>query len=503
MIKKFSIVGLKKDDFEKLINIPEGIQLRQAKLIPFINPGKEEALASVFLSSLTLIKEFREDVLGSIGIKIGKTCKIFVYTEIEFPNDTKNRIDGLILVVRGGVIKEAILLEFKNGKSEIEEEQIIRYLDIAKDYGVSKLVTISNQFVSAPTQFPLFIKAPKSVELFHLSWSYILTLAQLLLFKNDRNIEDEDQISIMKEVVDYFEHEKSGVCGFTQMKAGWKAIVEKNKAGIILKYDDPDVKEAIESWMQEERDMALILSRNLGVLVKSGENKYKKNFIARLESDIKKLVNGKKLSSTLKIERAVSDITIQVDFNKRCVEMSVCLNVPRNKKSLGQFGWLKKQLEKCQNKNLKEFALISDELHIDVKVKNANNRERFHFNQIEEKAIEYKNKEIKEFKVVQIKDFGVKFSSQKKFVEIIEKMLLDFYAIIVQYLEQPKIIAPKINAPKINDEKINSLSEDKENINSTVTSSNQSYDKVEENEKKLDNKNEFGTINWNKYFPDK
>ena len=29
----------------------------------------------------------------------------------------------------------------------------------------------------------------------------------------------------MKEVVDYFENDKSGVLGFTQMKAGWTDIV--------------------------------------------------------------------------------------------------------------------------------------------------------------------------------------------------------------------------------------------------------------------------------------
>ncbi len=494
-LKKINIIGLKKDEFDKLINSPEGINLRPAKLIPFINPGKEEALASVFLSALKLIKEFREDILESMGIKIGKTGKIFVYTEINFPNDKDNRIDGLIVIVKGGTIKDAALLEFKNGKSEIDEEQIKRYLEVAKENGVPKFVTISNQFVSAPTQYPIQIKPSKNIELFHLSWSYILTLAQILLFKNDKNIEDEDQVAIMNEVVDYFEHEKSGVCGFTQMKPGWKSVVDKNKAGIELKYEDADVKETVESWMQEERDMALILSRSLGVLVKSGENKYKNNFAARLERDIKKIVNNKVLTSTLRVERAVSDILIKVSFDRRCVEMSVSLDVPRNKKSIGQMGWLKKQLERCQNKNPRKHPLISSELHIGVRIKNINNFGRFHSDRLEEKALEYKNKEIREFKVVQVKDFGGKFSAQKKFVKIIEEMLLDFYEVIVQYLEQPKVIAPKIS-PIHNNE--NDDFDDEAPVQEVNLNNNNNNNNSESIEVESENKSEkkFGSINW-------
>jgi len=441
-----NIIGLKKEEFDKFINVSEGIFLRSAKLIPFINPGKEEALTSVFLSSLKLIKEFREDILASIGIRIGKSGKIFVYTEINFPNDIENRIDGLIIIVKGGTIKDAALLELKNGKDEIKEEQIKRYLEVAKCYGIPRLITISNQFVSSPTQFPISIKSSKNVDLFHLSWSYILTLAQILLFKNDKNIEDEDQAAIMNEVVDYFEHNKSGVCGFTQMKPGWKSVVDKHKAGIELKYEDCDVKEAVESWMQEERDMALILSRNLGLLVKSGESKFKNNFVARIDRDIKKIVEKKVLTSTLRVEGAVSDITINVHFGRRCVEMTVIINPPRNKKSIGQLGWLKKQLEKCRNKCEKKYESIINELHIGVRLKKSNHFDRFHLSKLEERAEDYKKKEIREFRVVQVKDFGGKFSAQKKFVETIEKMLLDYYECVVQYLEQPRVMAPKMTS---------------------------------------------------------
>lgn len=105
------------------------------------------------------------------------------------------------------------------------------------------------------------IKKSSKVDLYHFSWSYLLTLAHILLFKNNNNIENEDQVEIMREVLLYFEHKVSGVCGFTQMKQGWKTVVNNINTGARLKSSDPAVLKTVESWHQEERDMALILSR--------------------------------------------------------------------------------------------------------------------------------------------------------------------------------------------------------------------------------------------------
>ena len=484
---KYNLVGLKKEEFDELVKLksPEGITLQPAKLIPFINPGKEEALTSIFLSSLKLIKEFREDILESIGIKIGKTGKIFVYTEVSFEDDKENRIDGLILVVKGGKISEAVLLELKNGLDELKEDQIKRYLEVAQKYGISKFVTISNQFVSSPTQFPLLIKPPKNIELYHLSWTYILTLAQILLFKNDKNIEDEDQVAIMQEVVDYFGHKKAGVCQFTRMKSGWKTMIERNTAGIELKETDADVKEAVESWMQEEKDMALILSRELGVLVKSGENKYKKNFEGRMNRDIKKLVSQKILVSKLIVERAVSEISIKVNFNRKSVEMMVSLNPHPAKKSIGQLGEIEKQIRKCQIKNENKFPTINNELYIGVHIKHSNHFDRDHINNIFKEKENFRNKEISEFQIIQIKDFGANFSKPNKFVETIEKMLENYYSVIVQNLEQPKIIAPKMVFKSKDDEcEIDEVKEKDIVGYSNITPSNQLEDYHDNNNSK-------------------
>ena len=351
----------------------------------------------------------------------------------------------------------------KNGKNELDQTQINRYIHLAKSFNIPKLITISNQFVSDPTQFPIFIRAPKGITLFHFSWSYLLTLAHILLFDNDTNIEDEDQVEIMREVVHYYESPKSGVLGFNQMKPGWKEVIEKINSGKSLKVKDPDVEETIESWQQEEKDMALILSRKLGVFVNSGESKYKGDLKARLEDDKKRLLSDFTLRSIHRVKDAVSPIEITAFFRKRSIEMSVTLGAPQDKTVKGQLGWIRKQLINCNKKEPELYSKLNSNILIDISFKRTNKYERVTVENIDTIYNEIKDKEIKEFKVINMIDFGKNFSSRSKFVEIIEQMLVDYYKGIIQYLTKWEKPAPKIkdspmasgeSEPKSNDVKV-------------------------------------------------
>ena len=158
------------------------------------------ALVSIFLSALRLVKEFRNQIFKTIDLS--RSNHILIYTEAEFVLFDKKRIDGLILVIRANKIIDAVLNEVKNKNVDINKEQIQTYVNIAKAYGIPKLLTISNQFVSFPTQSPINIKTPKYVSTYHLSWSYLLTIAHILLTDNDNNIADPDQIELIREVVE-------------------------------------------------------------------------------------------------------------------------------------------------------------------------------------------------------------------------------------------------------------------------------------------------------------
>lgn len=435
------LIGLKKIDFNDLIKSKQ-IVLRKPRLIPVYKLGDEMALTSVLLSSLRLVKEFKNHILSDA--KMQKGGSIYVYTEVEFSDFPESRIDGLILIVKSGTIRDAAIIEVKNGKNELEKEQIERYQQVAKKYSIPTFITISNQFVTDSTQSPINIKNINGVEMHHFSWTYLLTIAHVLLFEKDTAIEDEDQVEIMREVLSYLEWDKSGVFGVNQMNTGWVDVVDKINVGASLKATDSNVYNAALSWQQEERDMALLLSRKLGVLVQSGVTRFKGKLEERLKADCKNLVTNEQIESTLRVKGAASDIKVHAIFDKRTVEMSVSLKPPEDKTYKGQLGWLKRQLDTCIKKNDKLLTELVKEIHIEVTIKKSPATERFSIAKFDDAIEALKGKEIRDFKVIYLKDFGKKFSSPRKFVEIIEQMLKDYYMGIVQYLNKWEPSAPKM-----------------------------------------------------------
>ena len=190
--KKFDVFN----DFVNLGNI----KLQQSRLIPLLKTGDEQALTSIFLSSLRLVKEFRNKIFRDIKLK--RSGRIYYFTEVCFKDvDETSIVDGLILVVSGGKVVDSAIVEVKNDKNKIDEAQIFKYYNLAKALSISKIITVSNQFVADPSHSVVNIKnQSKKIDLLHLSWTYIQTVGQLLLFDNDDNISDEDQIEIMRDM---------------------------------------------------------------------------------------------------------------------------------------------------------------------------------------------------------------------------------------------------------------------------------------------------------------
>lgn len=440
------IVGITKQEFDSLVdgesfelNSRKEINVRPARLIPTYKPGSEMALTSIFLSSLCLIKEFKD--LFFSEIKFPKSGQIFVYTEFEIKGEKNERPDGILLLVKGGKIVDAVIFEMKNGNAELDKTQIERYVALANKYKIPRLVTVSNQYVSNPTQSPVNVKIPKSVQLYHFSWSYLLTLARVLLFDNDTNINDPDQVAIMQEVVAYLESKVSGVCGFTRMKSGWKDAVQKINSN--MKLSDDLIAQAVTSWQQEERDMALILSRELGAFVKTSSAKYK-NLQDRFNDDKKDLIENRELNITLKIANAVSDIQIKASFKDRTVEMSVKVSIPKDKTVKGQIGWLARQFKKCEQNLPEKFKSLFENIRVDFNIKHARNTDNYPWREISYDHTILKDKIINGVNIALVKNFGTDFASPVKFVSNIEEMLIDYYQVIVQNFKNWEPDAPKI-----------------------------------------------------------
>ena len=349
------------------------------------------------------------------------------------------------MIERGKKIVDGLIIEVKNKNNELDPVQISNYIEIAKAYKIPKILTISNQFVNFPTQSPINVKTPKSVSLYHFSWSYVLTLAHVLLIDNKTNIADEDQIEIMKEIVNYFESPKSGILGFTQMKAGWVNVAEKINAGATLKLNDGDVDQSVSSWLEEERDMALILSKQLGLMVKSGNKKFKNNLKARIDNEKRCLVENKYVEACLQIDGAVSDLTIRPNFGRKNVVYSVAVKPPEDRKTRSQITWIKNQLKYCEKKNNELFLKLQNGLMVELSLKFASKPLRVPISEIEDAHEKVYDREIKNFNVLYVNYLGKKFESRKLFVTNVEAGLVNFYESVVQHLKNWEKPAPKIN----------------------------------------------------------
>lgn len=439
MIKKnlTKLVGIKKEDFDSFIQSGQ-IYVQPARLIPTLKTGDEMALTSIFLSTIKLVKEFRDDIFKSI--KLNRSGRIYYFTEVSFPDIDKSRIDGLIIVVIKGVIVDAAFFEMKNKGNGLDKIQIETYLDISKKLKVGKLITISNEFVSDPSHSPVKVKPPKSVSLFHFSWTHIITKGHLLIFDNTTNIIDEDQVEIMKESLYYFENPISGINGYTQMKPGWKELAENIRAQKPLKVSDEYIEDAVLSWYEEEKDMALMLSRKLGVLVKSS-SKNKDS----LKHDIKRVVKENNVTGTLSVKNSVSDIKVNVEFERRVVSMSVKITPPLDKGTVARITWISKQLMNCQKREGALFASIESNLWIEADIKFIKTNLKVKLANLSELLELTKDKDIQSFHVVLIESFGASFASNKKFIVLIEKMVLEYYEGVVQHLSNWSRPAPKLN----------------------------------------------------------
>ena len=124
--------------------------------------------------------------------------------------------------------------------------------------------------------------------------------------------------------------------------------------------------------------------------------------------------------------------------------MSIKVIPPLDKGTIGRIGWIARQLDSCKKKNEEIFSLLEKEIWIEANVKFTKNHLMARLNEIDELIKDAKGKEIHAFNVVQVRNFGTKFSSQKKFIYLIEEMVLAYYARIVQHMTNWSQHAPKI-----------------------------------------------------------
>jgi hypothetical protein len=325
-------------------------QGEQARLFPVLaTTSKEGRTTSIVLACLAKIDEFGASLLSSVNQKVGSRTKIETYTEVVCKNrpvDSNDRPDGLI-VVRNGNREWRALVEAKVGSNGLIPEQIEKYRQLAKDNAIDCVISISNQFATSPLLHPLqeVQKSRSKILVFHWSWMYILTEADLLL--SQETVSDANQRLLLNELRRFLTHESAGVRGFDRMPKEWGDLNKLVSSGGVISAKSTDAVAVIAAWHQETRDLALILSRMTETNVSERLNrKHKSDGSARLKDEVSVLRESHIMVSELDVSDAAAPLAILVDLKRKSVDVGMTLRAPEDKVSTkARVNWILRQIK--------------------------------------------------------------------------------------------------------------------------------------------------------------
>lgn len=406
-------------------------QGERARLIPIVaETSKEKRVASVFLSVLPRVPDLAANLLSSVGIRIGKRTKISTFTEVVFRDDVacKDRPDGLIEVANGGRTWRA-LVEAKIGKGTVSEEQVVRYLDVARRNGFDAVISISNEFVARADHHPVKVPRPmlRSTGLFHWPWMWVLTKAQLIQL--DEAVTDIEQRFLLDEFVRFLNHPSTGVEGFTQMNKEWRDIVRAVGAGEKLRRTSEEVASTVASWFEEQRDLCLVMSRSIAKPVRlKMERRVQDDHNARLKARIAEFVDSECLSVMLQVPDAAADIAVEANLARKSVSASMRLKAPKDRKSTkARINWLLKMLKKDDPRLFVRASWPS---------RAPDTQAQLSLVRDDPDCLKGDNLSLvpTAFEVLLIEDLAGRFSGTRTFIEDVERIVPEFYDLVGQYL---------------------------------------------------------------------
>ncbi len=415
-----------------------------ARLIPVIaDARKEQRVAAVFLATLGAVPDYAKALLLSVGHRTGPRSIVRTFTEVAFSSahaqsGKSDRPDGLIQV-RKGKKEWLALVEAKIGSSTLGQEQVERYLRLAKNHEVDAVITISNQFAARPDHHPLSVPRPltRKTSLFHWSWSFVLTEA-ILLQKNSA-IEDPDQAFILKEFIRFISHDSVGVKGFEQMPAEWRETITGIQNGAVLKRTSPSIEAVIGAWHQEVRDLELKLSFQLGTNIKC---KIERAHIAdpdkRMRDATASLVDTNSLTASLIVPNAAAPLEVSADLKTRSIRVGMQIDAPLDKqRGTARVNWLLRQIPKS----------LSDGICIAVKWPTRTGDTICSLQELRDNTANIlsdgKGQPPRAFDIFAITDDVRRFSGRKTFIEDLEQAVPRFYADIGQHLQSWRPKPPK------------------------------------------------------------
>lgn len=420
----------------------------EARLFPVLaETSKEKRVASIFLAVLTQIPELSAQVFSSVGQSVGKQARVRAFTEVVLkkPISEGCRPDGLLLIEKGKR-RWSALIEAKVGKSRLCQDQVRKYLEIARENEIDAVITISNEFVSSASHSPVSVPRPllKRVDLYHWSWSWIATLCEIIAYQE--TVIDDEQDFLLRQLNHFLAHPATGVERFNQMCSEWRGLCQSIRNDEKLKKNSKEVEAVASAWMAEEQDLCLHMSRHVGekVVLKT-DRKAAEDPSLRHKSLAECLVNESCLSSTILVPNCASDIKVSGDVARRTISVSMELKAPGDRKSTkARVNWLLRMLPEDDERILIRAHWPGRGGPTQKDLLSLRNNPM---------ALQNDNPTLSphKFEVVFVEDLAQRFWGNKTFIEDLERVVPDFYDLVACNLKSWQAAPPKPIRPRLDE----------------------------------------------------
>jgi len=341
------------------VDVPANVQRGEAaRLFPVLSETSREGRAvSVFLASLSVVDTLADSLLRRLGRPIGTRTKINCFTEIVLKSDPQFRPDGLIVIDTGRETWSA-LVECKVGKAIIDAEQLEHYVKKARENDIDCVITISNELVPDPRRPPTVLdgRLTKTVGHFHYSWLAIQSEAEMAYAQ--ALVSDPEKNFILAELIRFLSHPSAGVEGFDQMPTEWPEVIGEIAAGRNPKKSDPRLSEIADAWLQQEKELSLILSRLVSRRCPSrSERRLRRDSYDPHGEIVQELADEQSLITDFSVPDAASEISVRADLKSKSSRVSMMLRAPEDRKRPeARLNWLLGQLKAAEPKDIEIVA---------------------------------------------------------------------------------------------------------------------------------------------------
>lgn len=307
----------------------------------------------------------------------------------------------------------------------INQEQIEKYVEFAREIGINDVITISNLLVSNPNESPIKLKK-RSFNLYHWSWVYLKVMALRLIRTNQ--IEDTDHIYLLSELRRYFDAHKN-LNNFVNMGKEWKeSVVRVHALPLEQKIDEVTLSNIVKAYTQEEKDVSLQLIDKSDCYIELISKGSRVDEVAEMLQKNKIVTSEYMLNDNRK-----NTFTIDVDFIKQEIRCYTKISIEKGKAQAQTTTLIKMFEESGYTENILVNAFY---------VRNKSKRNNVPLSSlIEEKQVgdyysildKEKGEEVKYFEIKTQDLLGKDFQSVKSFIIKLESVAHRFLTQVVKY----------------------------------------------------------------------